>query len=77
MILHIPELPYYLTVELVQEGDIVTAVVKSSIHVNREVRLPTQYSVDYVKSNLKSVEGEVFSQVVRRYGLTRQPTRYW
>lgn len=77
MLLHIPELPHYLTVELVQVGDTVTAVVKSSIHVNREVTLPTRYSVDYVRSNLKSVEGEVFSQVVRRYGLTRQPTRYW
>ena len=76
--LHLPQLPYYLTVFLVvdKEKDLVSAIARSTIHVNKEVKLPMQYSIDYAYKKPNSVEAEVLSAVVKRFGLSPKPLKY-
>jgi hypothetical protein len=76
--LHLPQLPYYLTVFLVvdKDKDLVSAVARSLIHVNKEVKLPMQYSIDYARDKPNSVESEVLSAVIKRFGLTAEPLKY-
>lgn len=75
-ILSFPELPHYLTVVAVMDEDIVKVLVRSTIHVNKEVKLPTQYSIRYARECHGSMKAEVLSQVVDRYGLRLQPPKY-
>ena len=74
--LHFPELPHYLRVEAVCRGGSVKIFVHSTIHVNRTVELPTCYSYEYFRSEIDDVRGAALQQVVRRYGLQREPVRY-
>lgn len=76
--LHLPQLPYYLTVFLVvdKEKDLVSAIARSTVHVNKEVKLPMQYSIDYARDKLNSVEADVLSAVVKRFGLKPEPLKY-
>ena len=72
------ELPYYLTVVKVvdRENDLVSILVRSKIHVNKEVKLPTQYSIDYARDKPNSVEADVLSAVVKMFGLKPEPLKY-
>lgn len=76
--LHFPQLPYYLTVFLVidKDKDLVSAIARSLVHVNKEVKLPMQYSIDYARDRPSSVEADVLSAVVKRFGLQAQPLKY-
>lgn len=73
-----PQLPHYLTIWRVTEPerDIVRIVVESSVRVNREVRMPTQYSTAFAQSSPSEVEGDILSFVIRTYGLKLEPVRY-
>lgn len=71
-----PELPFYLTVRAVTEDDIVSVEVESTVHVEHVVKLPTQYSVEYVQTRPNRFRLEVLSAVVRRCGLEVEPFRY-
>lgn len=71
-----PELPYYLQVNNVVEGDTVSIVVESRIHLNREIKLPTQYSVGFVRDRPKQFRSEVLLAVVKRYGLKLPEPHY-
>lgn len=73
------ELPYYLTVRKIidEDNDIVSIEVESKIHVNRIIKLPTQYSIDFVRCKYNQFECEVLSQIIKIYGLKLQPAKFW
>lgn len=73
-----PELPYYLTVKKVidNETDTVNVVVESKIHVEKEVTLPTSYSIGYTRDRPNRFRAEVLASIVRRYGLKPDPLKY-
>ena len=76
--MHLPQLPYYLTVFKVVDAakDLVSILVRSKVHVNKEVKLPMQYSIDYARTNPGSVEADVLSAVVKRFDLKPEPLKY-
>lgn len=76
--MYFPQLPHYLTVVMVvnDQEDIASILVRSTIHVNTEVQLPMQYSIDYARDKPNSVEADVLSAVVKRFGLTAEPLKY-
>lgn len=78
-VIDFPEFPYYLTVSKITdiESDTVTVVVESQIHVDKLVKLPMMWSVDFVRKKEKEFLGDIFSYVVKVYGLKRMPTKYW
>lgn len=65
------ELPYYLTVKKLidREANNVKVVVESKIHVNREVEMPTTFSIDFVQSRPGQFRSDVLNFIVRRYNL--------
>jgi hypothetical protein len=71
-----PELPHYLTIKKVVDGDTVKVQVESTIHVNRLVTMPTQFSTDFVRNKPNTFRNDVLCFVVRRYGLTLSPRHY-
>jgi len=71
-----PELPFYMTVNKVIEGEIIGIEVESQVHVERVVKLPTQYYSDFVQSRPNQFRLEVLHAVVRHYGLKLEPVRY-
>ena len=77
-IMHLPQLPYYLTVFKVVDTskDLVSILVRSKVHVNKEVKLPMQYSIDYARNNPGSVEADMLSAVVKRFDLKPEPLKY-
>lgn len=75
-VIHFPELPYYLTVKQIVDGDTVRVQVESKIHVNRVVDMPTQFSVGFVNDRPNAFRNDVLSWVIKRYGLTPEPVRY-
>tara|TARA_R110000868_G_scaffold411153_1_gene702006 strand:+ start:406 stop:660 length:255 start_codon:yes stop_codon:yes gene_type:complete len=77
-IMHLPQLPYYLTVFKVVDTskDLVSILVRSKVHVNKEVKLPTQYSIDYARTNPGNVEADALSAIVKRYDLKPEPFKY-
>ena len=74
--MHFSELPFYLTVKKVIEGETVSIKVESKVHVNRVVLLPTRYSTEYVQDRPNQFRREVLSAIVKRYGLTLESPRY-
>ena len=76
--MHFPELPHYLTVFKVVDttNDLVSVVVRSTIHVSKEIKLPMQYSLDYARDKPNSVEADVLSAIVRRFDLKAEPLKY-
>lgn len=53
-------LPDWIRVEIVQQGISKVVIVRSRIHVTKEVQLPTTYSVEFTdREILISVSGEV------------------
>ena len=77
-VMQFSSLPYYLTVIKITDrtNDLVTVLVRSKIHVNKEVKLPMQYSLDYARDKPNSVAADVLSAVVKRFGLTAEPLKY-
>lgn len=73
-----PELPYYLkvikTIDL--DGDLVSVTIESKIHVERVIKMPNMWSVGFVTAYPNRFRGDVFSFIIKRYGLTLEPTRY-
>ena len=76
--MHFPELPYYLQIVKVvdKDRDLVYVLARSKIHVNTEVQLPMQYSIDYARDKPNSVEADVLSAVVKRFGLKAETLKY-
>lgn len=75
--MYLPELPFYLTVELVEaDEDVVAVRVRSAVHVNKEVILPTRYSKEYINKAKSGFREEVLTAVVRHYGLKAEPLKY-
>lgn len=76
--IHFPELPYYLSIykQVDRENDNVKVVVRSRVHVNKEIVLPGQYSLDYVRDKQTCFLGDVFCKVIEIYGLKKEPTKY-
>ena len=75
--MYFPELPYYLEVyQKVDDDDSVHVIVKSKIHVNKEVTLPTTYNTGYIKARPNSFRGEILAAIIKRYGLHKEPTKY-
>lgn len=73
-----PELPHYLTVfKLIDRNeDLVKVEVNSTIHVNKKVILPANWSMGYIRAYPIEFNSEVLSAIVKRYDLTMQPRRY-
>ena len=77
-IMHLPQLPHYLTVFKVVDTskDLVSILVRSKIHINKEVKLPMQYSIDYARTNPGSVAADVVLAIVKRYDLKAETLKY-
>lgn len=71
-----PELPYYLTVYQITEGNTVRIEVESKIHVNKVVEMPTSFSTDFVASKPGTFRKDVLDFIIRRYGLKLEPPKY-
>ena len=76
MIMPFSELPHYLTVKMETVDDIVKVRVESTIHTNRVVDCPTQWSVGFVQDKPNTFRDDVLCWVVKRYGLAPAPLRY-
>jgi hypothetical protein len=76
--LHFPELPHYLTVEMVydKENDDVRVVVHSTIHVNKTIMHPMQWTKGFIDKRPKEFAGDVLGWIVKVYGLKPAPFRY-
>lgn len=71
-----PELPYYLKINMITEDDIVSVMAQSSIHVNKESRVATQYFVDFVRDKPNQFRDEVLQAIVNMYGLRLEHPKY-
>lgn len=83
-----PELPHYLTVYKVltgpscdhhlgeKEGGSVGVEVHSTIHVEKEVTLPSSCTEGYLKLYPDRWLADTLGTIVRSYGLKPQPLRY-
>ena len=81
--MHFPELPHYLTVkriierdEYAREGGTVRVVVESTIHVQREIEMPTSFSLGFVQTYPNRFRNDVLCFVTKTYGLKPEPLRY-
>ena len=74
--MHFPEFPYYLSVFRYVENDTVKVDIESSIHVNKKITLGNSWSVEFVRVKPNRFHADVFSAVIKRYGLKKQPTKY-
>lgn len=74
--IHFPQLPYYLTVKQVIDGDIVTVFCESKIHVNNVVKIPTSFSTEFVRDRHSEFLRDILSHIVKRYGLKLEPAKY-
>lgn len=76
--MHFPQLPFYLSVYKVVdvEKDLVTVLVRSTVHVNKEAKLATQYSLEFARDKPSYVEGDALAAIVRMYGLKLNPVTY-
>lgn len=72
------ELPHYLTVKKITdvESDNVRVEVESTIHTNRVVKMPNNWSIDFVQAKPRQFQADILAFVVNRYGLKPQPVRY-
>ena len=77
-IINFTELPYYLTVKKIvdTEKDTVRVEVESTIHVNRIVKMPTEWSIDFVQEKPNQFEGDILAFVVKQYNLKPNPITY-
>ena len=71
--LHFPELPYYLKAYLTVGEDNQKVEIHSRFHVEKVVIMPHTWSLDFPMNRLR---GDVFSFIVKRYGLTKDPVSY-
>ena len=71
-----PELPYYLKVKRVIKDDIVSFMVESKIHVNKEAVPVANYFIDYAQSHPNAVRDDVLCAIVKRFGLKLDPPHY-
>lgn len=81
--LHFTELPHYLSVRTItehdqfhKEGGTVSVEVESKIHVNKVVKLPTLFSVAFVRDKPNTFRSDVLSAIISRYGLKQEPLSY-
>lgn len=75
-VMQFSELPHYLTVKKVVDGDTVSVVVESTIHVEKVVKMPTSFEVEFVRLYPGTFRADVLAFVVNRYGLKKEPVRY-
>ncbi len=76
--MHFPELPYYLTVWKIidSDSDTVSIEVESKVHVDKITKLPASYSTGFVATYPNRFSAEVLAAVIKRFGLTKNPTTY-
>ena len=81
---HFPEFPQYLKVyirhtpsdAMSDEGGLIRVVVRSKIHNNKEVTLPTSVTKGYYNKYPNRFRSEIKDSIIKRYGLQRQPERW-
>lgn len=71
-----PEFPFYINVYETVEDGTVKVIVRSSIHVNREVTMPNSWTEEFRRDMPDRFLADVRSFIIKRYGLTKEPTRY-
>jgi hypothetical protein len=76
--MHFDSLPYYLKVFQCynKETDTVHIEVVSRIHVNKLIKLPTEYSLGFVQKYPIGFRGEVIAQIVKQYNLKLSERKY-
>lgn len=72
----LPEFPHYLSAFATLENDTVSVVVKSTIHVNKEVKMPHSWSYDFVYTRPLQFVSDIRGFIIKRYGLKLAPMRY-
>lgn len=78
MLMHFDELPYYLTVEAIEneDGDIVSIKVISTVHMRRTIVCPMGFSKEYIEHKPNSFRKDVLKWIVKTYGLRPTPLKY-
>lgn len=76
--IHFPQLPYYLKVFQCynEESDTIHIEVVSKIHVNKLVKLPTEYCLEFTKKYPIGFRGEVLAQIIKQYDLKLSERKY-
>lgn len=80
-VLQFPQLPSYLSVTFRTEdggfeGGTVKVTIHSTIHVNKSVEMPNQWTVGFVDRYPNRFMGDVLRYVVKQYGLSLSPPKY-
>lgn len=76
MLMHFPELPHYLKVKRIVDGDTVSVAIESNIHAEKVVKMPTSFSIGFIDLYPGRFRDDVLAFVVKRYGLKQEPVRY-
>jgi len=82
--LHFPHLPHYVRAvativkdEFEREGGGVSVTVYSDIHVPKETKMDMGWSYHFFRDRRNEFMSDVAGFMVKIYGLTLMPTRYW
>ena len=62
------KLPSYLSFEIRQQGDTKHVYVNSTIHVNKQLKLPHSYSLDWSDEEILN-DVDLFNFIKKAYGL--------
>lgn len=62
------KLPSYLSIEIKQQGDTKYVYVNSSIHVNKQLKVPYSYSLDWTDEEILRDEA-LYNCIKKAYGL--------
>ena len=62
------QLPSYLSIEIIQQGNSKHVYVNSTAHVNRQLKLPHSYSIDWSNEEILN-DLALFNFIKKAYGL--------
>ena len=62
------QLPSYLSIEIKQQGDTKYVYVNSAIHVNKQLKVPHSYSLDWSDEEILN-DVDLFNFIKKAYGL--------
>ena len=62
------QLPSYLSIEIIQQGNSKHVYVNSCIHVNKQLKLPHSYSLDWSDEEILN-DVDLFNFIKKTYGL--------
>ena len=82
--LHFPQFPHYLRAvatvvkdEFEREGGTVSVTVYSDIHVTKQEKMSMGWSYYFFRDCHNKFMSDVAGFMIKRYGLTLMPPRYW